>query len=109
MKSYSPNEVFEKMENNEDILLLDIRSDNEIINGIIPNSLHLPIHLFPLRANDFPTNKEIIVYCHVGGRSASAVRWLEENGFNNAADINGGIVAWVRSGLEAVPNSGNKF
>lgn len=48
----------------------------------------------PARLADFDSGSEIIVFCHLGTRSAMVVDWLRRNGFPRAVNLAGGIDAW---------------
>lgn len=83
-----------------DFELFDIRSAGEIAQGMLPDAEHLPMHLIPMRINELPRDKEIILYCHSGARSYHACAYLAQQGFSNAVNLRGGILAWARSGYQ---------
>lgn len=83
-------------------VLIDIRSEAEVMHGILPDSKHLPMHLIPLRMNEFPRDREVVLYCRSGARSYHACMYLMQQGFRNVVNLRGGIVDWARSGLEIV-------
>jgi rhodanese-related sulfurtransferase len=56
----------------EAIALLDIRSDAEVAQGILPGSEHLAMHLIPLRMHELPKDKDVVLYCRSGARSYHA-------------------------------------
>ncbi len=82
----------------DDFLLLDIRSAGELAQGVLPNAVHIPMHLIPLRISELPKDKDVILYCHSGARSYHACAYLAQQGFSNAVNLRGGILAWARSG-----------
>lgn len=84
----------------DDILLLDIRSAGELLHGMLPNADHLPMHLIPVRMNELPTDKDVVLYCHSGARSYHACAYLGQQGFDNAINLRGGILDWARSGYQ---------
>lgn len=84
----------------EDFLLVDIRSAGEVAHGMLPDAEHLPMHLIPLKLNDLPKDKELILYCHSGARSYHACTYLTQQGFTNTTNLRGGILGWVRSGYQ---------
>ncbi|WP_342748422.1 rhodanese-like domain-containing protein [Solemya velesiana gill symbiont] len=53
-------------------VLLDIRSEAEVMHGMLPDSEHLPMHLIPIKMNEFPKDKEIVLYCRSGAGSYQA-------------------------------------
>lgn len=100
IKEIEANELKARLDAGEDIELLDIRSDAELAQGIIPDAQHVPMHLIPLRINDFSKDKDIILYCRSGARSYHACSYLEQQGIHNVINLRGGIISWARSGYE---------
>ncbi|MET0066389.1 MAG: rhodanese-like domain-containing protein [Candidatus Thiodiazotropha sp.] len=82
----------------DDFLLLDIRSAGELAQGVLPNAEHIPMHLIPVRISELPKDKDVILYCHSGARSYHACAYLAQQGYTNAVNLRGGILAWARSG-----------
>ena len=91
-----------KLATDKELYLLDIRSDAEVVHGMLPNSTHLPMHLLPVRISEFPKDRDIILYCRSGARSYHACRYLMQQGFNNVINLKGGIIDWARNGFEIV-------
>ena len=86
----------------EAIALLDIRSDAEVAQGILPGSEHLAMHLIPLRMHELPKDKDVVLYCRSGARSYHACNFLGQQGVDNVINLRGGIIAWARQGYEIV-------
>ena len=86
----------------EDIALIDIRSDAEVAQGILPNAEHLAMHLIHLRMQDLPRDKDVVLYCRSGARSYHACNFLGHQGVANVINLHGGIIAWARSSYEIV-------
>lgn len=84
----------------DDLMLLDIRSDAEMAQGILPNADHLAMHLIPLKLQDLPKDKDIVLYCRSGARSYHACTFLNQQGVSNVLNLRGGIIAWAREGYE---------
>ena len=75
-------------------LLLDVRTEGEYADGAIERSLNIPIQELVGRMDELgEKDREIVVYCQSGGRSAMAKRLLESNGFIKVHDM-GGIRRW---------------
>lgn len=75
-------------------LLVDVRSEGEYANGGIEGSINIPIQELASRMDELgDKNREIVVYCQSGGRSAMAKRLLESNGFDKVHDL-GSIDRW---------------
>ena len=97
-----PLEAFDKIQENLDVLILDVRNPNEIPqDGKIPNSVMIPLPYLAQKLNRLDKSKTIIVYCHTGNRSVEATKLLRSNGFN-AINMIGGIEAWKRAHLSVV-------
>jgi rhodanese-related sulfurtransferase len=95
----TPLEVFDKMQDNLNILLLDVRMAYEIPqDGKIANSIMIPLQVLAQNLNRLDKAKRIIVYCHVGNRSVEATKLLRSYGFD-AVNMSGGIEAWKRDHL----------
>jgi rhodanese-related sulfurtransferase len=101
----SVNDLNAKIDNGEDFLLIDVRQKNEYQNASIPGALNIPRGLleFKIRDNDFweeefmytpEDDDEIVVYCKLGDRGALSAYALQQLGFTNVRNLNGGIVNW---------------
>jgi rhodanese-related sulfurtransferase len=90
----------EKIAAGGDVLLVDIRTPAEVAQAAIPNAVHLPMHLLPLRMDELPRGKDVVLYCRSGARSYHACAYLAQHGFENVLNLRGGIIAWARHGFE---------
>ncbi len=88
------NELKKKMDAKEDFFLLDVREPNEYQIGRIPGSTLIPLGEVPQRVKEIPRDKEIIVHCKMGGRSAKAAAFLRQQGFTKVKNLKGGILDW---------------
>ncbi len=95
-------ELQQSMEDKGGPILLDIRGANELMQGMLPDSQHLPMHILPLRISEFPKERDIVLYCHSGARSYTACNYLTQQGHSNLINLRGGILSWARSGLQIV-------
>ena len=99
VKEIESLELIERLKLGKEVLLLDIRGADELVQGIIPGSQHLPMHLLPLRISEFPRDKDIVLYCRSGARSFHACRFLAQQGYDNLINLRGGIIDWAQKGL----------
>ncbi len=90
----SPQELRQKLERGEDILLLDIRSPQEYEICHIEGSILLPSEEVFKRYEELPRDKEIVIICHHGVRSEAQVVFLRGQGFK-AHSLKGGINLWA--------------
>ena len=89
-----------RLEQGDDVLLVDIRTPAEIAQGAIPNAAQIPMHLIPLRIGELPKDRDVVLYCRSGARSYHACQFLAQQGFTNALNLRGGIIAWARHGYD---------
>ncbi|MCP3670605.1 MAG: sulfurtransferase [Gammaproteobacteria bacterium] len=95
----------QRLGSEDEPILLDIRGANELVQGILPDSKHLPMHVLPLRISEFPKDRDIVLYCHSGARSHTACHYLAQQGHTNVINLRGGIISWAQSGLQIVQPS----
>jgi rhodanese-related sulfurtransferase len=88
-------EISKRLKNQNNMLLLDVRTDPERKKGHIKGSLHIPLNQLRRRKQELERfkNKEIVCYCRTGNRSLNAAVFLQKNGYN-ASNLKGGIVSW---------------
>ncbi len=79
----------------ENIFLLDVREDYEYEIANLGGTL-IPLNKVSNRSAEIPKDKEVIVMCKMGGRSAKAIELLQEQGFENLVNLKGGITAWQK-------------
>ena len=77
-------------------VLLDVREPYEYSLCRLESSTLIPVEELDTRLGELKRDSEIVVYCHVGIRSASAVRLLRQAGFANVRNLQGGIDEWAR-------------
>jgi rhodanese-related sulfurtransferase len=98
IKEIDANDLQVRIAKGDDFMLFDIRSDGELVQGVLPQAEHLPMHLIPLRIAELPKDKDVILYCHSGARSYHACAYLAQQGYENVINLRGGILGWARSG-----------
>jgi rhodanese-related sulfurtransferase len=88
----------------EDMLLIDVRTEGEYDQGHLPGAIVIPYDEFDLRYSEILEYKdrEVVLYCHVGGMGDYAGRVLLKNGFTNVKNLEGGIYGWINSGGKIV-------
>jgi phage shock protein E len=92
------NYVTNYAETTDNHILLDVRTPEEFNEGHIAGAVNIPVQELTQRLSEVPDDKEIIVYCRSGNRSATASNILLENGFSAIYDM-GGIIAWQQAGF----------
>lgn len=93
--------VAQRLENGEELLLVDVREESEWERGRIPGAVHLGKGIIERDiAQIIPeTDREIILYCGGGFRSALAADNLKKMGYKRPVSMDGGIRVWMQSGL----------
>lgn len=94
----SVEELKKKFEANDDFILIDVREPEEFASSRIPGSVLIPkAHFFDATALDLlPRDKEIILHCRSGVRSAHCLAIIQGAGFMNSRHLGGGILAWEK-------------
>ena len=95
IKEITVAELKNKFDNNDDFMLLDVRNIQEVLYSKIENSVHIPMNEIVDRMNELDPNKEIIIQCKSGKRSARVCEYLISQNFNNVKNLSGGIIAWA--------------
>ena len=109
IKSVSPEEVKQQLDN-EEIILVDVRSKDVIeAEGQIEGSIHVPRDMLEFHADQRPDNpfrkeelnpeKKIVVYCGVGGQGTLSTKTLQDMGYSDVSNLTGGTKAWVEAGF----------
>ena len=91
----------------DDAFLLDVREPDEWAAGHPPGAHHVPMMDIPARAEEVPTDRDVVVVCRVGGRSAQVVAYLKQRGFDNVYNLDGGMHAWAAAGRPVVGEDGS--
>lgn len=88
----------------EGLTVLDVREPVEWQYGHIEGALHIPLGTLPVRVGELPAGQTLVV-CKVGGRSAQAVMWLQQHGYD-AVNLEGGMIDWADAGRPMVSEIG---
>jgi rhodanese-related sulfurtransferase len=86
-------------------LLLDVRNPDEWQAGHAEGAAWIPMQELAERQDELPTDRDIVVVCKVGGRSARVAEALVGAGYE-AANVAGGLEAWQEAGLPIVTDDG---
>lgn len=97
-KEIAPAEL-QEMQSGGNLRLIDVRSDAEVARGMIQGALHIPLQLLPPKAGEWDSATPMVFYCQSGTRSAQACTFFTSKGFSNLYHLQGGVNAWVKSGL----------
>ncbi len=104
MEETTATELKQRLDSGDDIQLIDVREDYEVAIGSIPNSKHIPLAQMLSRMDEIDPNRETVVYCKMGGRSARAIDALQRSGFQGKlVNLKGGITGWSNEVDPSVP------
>ncbi len=98
----SVQELKKKLDNGEEVSVLDVREPHEYEVANIGARL-IPLGELPERLIELDKDETFAIHCKTGGRSASAVKLLQEAGFENVYNVKGGITAWSEEIDPSVP------
>lgn len=85
-----------------DVHLLDVREQEEWDAGHAPGAQHLPMREVPTRLDEVPSDRDVVVVCRSGARSARVVEFLLGNGWRQVRNLDGGMQDWVAVGRPLV-------
>jgi len=96
MEIISPNTLEKMIQSNEDIQLIDVRTEEEVAEGIIPNAVNINIFNpdFINEIDQLDRDKKYIMICRSGARSGQACMHMMGMGFEKVYNLEGGMLNW---------------
>ena len=99
--------------NQPGVTIIDVQSKDVISkSGMIPNAIHANRGFLefyadqrknnPFRIKEIDRSKKIIIYCGAGGQGALATKTLQDMGFSDVSNLQGGSEAWIKAGNKMV-------
>ena len=95
MESITTTELRTILNGPFDGILLDVREPHEHAAAHIEGARLIPLASLPEQLENLPPDREILVHCKAGGRSAKAVQLLLDHGFTRVKNVTGGMDAWL--------------
>jgi rhodanese-related sulfurtransferase len=80
-------------------LVVDVRELGEVVVGRIEGAVILPLSQFVPRFRELPSDRPLMIVCQSGQRSGMAAAFLAANGYPDATNVTGGMIAWQSAGL----------
>jgi len=99
----TPTELSERLQRKADFDLIDVREPYELRIAAIPGARLIPLGTLEDSLDSLDKNREIVVMCRSGKRSATAVQYMKAAGFDHAVNLAGGILRWSRDVDPSVP------
>jgi len=94
IKDITASELQQWLEKDKEALfILDVRNDDELLKAKFEGAYHIPMSDIFDRLEEVPMDKPIVCMCHHGMRSARAAHFLEQKGYENIYNLEGGIHA----------------
>jgi rhodanese-related sulfurtransferase len=100
----SQQEWATQLENDKDAVIIDVRTEDECNEGIIPEAVNIDIYqaqYFVEKVEELDKTKNYYVYCKAGGRSEQACRIMNQMGIQNTYNLSGGMLQW--NGVVVLP------
>jgi rhodanese-related sulfurtransferase len=97
-----PRDLKARLDRGEDVFVLDVREPFEIAIAPFPRASHIAMGEIPARLAELDPDRETVVVCHHGVRSAQVATYLARAGFERVLNLTGGIDAWS---LDADPST----
>lgn len=102
MQMVKPQELFQLLQGDNPPVVLDVRES--LADGVIVDSVHIPISELAERWMEIATHREIVVVCPRGGGAAAlGVEILQGHGVRTVRCLEGGLKAWLAEGLPVMP------
>ena len=98
MESITTAELRILLNGNFQGVLIDVREPDEYAVAMIGGSRLIPLKTLPQELDSLPKDREILVHCKAGGRSAKAVQLMLDHGFSQVKNVSGGMDAWLTEG-----------
>lgn len=93
VQTITTEELKKKLEAGEDVLLVDVREDEEVAAGKIPAAKHIKMNDIPQSLDHFEKEKEYIFICRSGYRSERVCEYLQDQGYK-VRNMVGGMLEW---------------
>jgi sulfur-carrier protein adenylyltransferase/sulfurtransferase len=104
MNSITATELKQRLDNGDDIQIIDVREQNEFDFCRIPDTTLIPLGQVMARMSEVDANRTTVVHCKMGGRSAKAIENMQAAGFvGELINLQGGITAWSNEVDSSVP------
>lgn len=94
IKTITTDELEKKLKNGENLLLVDVREDEEVEEGMIPGAKHIKMGEIPESLDQFDKDKEYIFICRSGNRSGNVAHYMHEQGYK-VVNMEGGMMNWA--------------
>lgn len=95
VKQISVSSLRSRIEQDSNIIMIDVREHEEVIHGMIPGAVHIPMNEIPAHVDELRAHSEIIFICRSGYRSERVCEYLQQLGLESPVNMEGGMLAWT--------------
>lgn len=97
MRDMNPTTLQDFLQQHPSPLLIDVRETHELVHGMLENARHVPMNAIPgmLEQLDDYKDQPVVLICRSGKRSAQVGQFMEQNGFSDIINLQGGMNAWA--------------
>ena len=88
-----------EIKDRDDVVVIDVREQHEYDAGHIPGVVLLPMSELQGRVDEIPADQTVVLTCRSGNRSNQVTKFLQDAGFENVHNMQGGILAWQKAGF----------
>ena len=92
-ETITTEELKRRLDAGEKPTLIDVREHEEVVHGMIPGAVHIPMGDIPSRLDEIPREGEVIFICRSGNRSGRVCEYLAKLGFERPTNMLGGMLA----------------
>ncbi len=92
----TPHELQERLARGDDLVVLDVREDDELAICALEGAVHIPMSELSVRVTELDPDRPTVCLCHHGIRSANVALALEQMDFAELYNLSGGIDRWAR-------------
>lgn len=104
MEEITAQELKARLDRGDDLQIIDVREPNEYQVARLEQSILIPLGQIVNRMGEIDQNRETVVHCKLGGRSAKAIEALQRAGYaGRLVNLKGGITAWSNEVDPTVP------
>ena len=93
-RAIDPEALSVRLAKGDPLVVLDVREGWEVEVAALDGSTHIPMAEVPRRHGELPRDRDIVVLCHHGMRSAMVAEYLRSAGFDRVINLTGGIDRW---------------
>lgn len=93
IKEITPSELQKLRQEDENLVIIDVREDDEVAGGMIKNAKHIALQHIPYEKDKLDKTKHYVFVCRSGKRSMAAAAFMDEHGFN-VCSLAGGMLEW---------------